>query len=381
MSFKFLPDQKAVIGLGFGDEGKGHVVDWLCSKETDAAVVRFSGGFQAAHHVVLKDGREHVFAHFGSGTLRGFPTYWTGIAVMNPIALLNELDVLLDTMSETSFNPLIYIEDLALVTTPLDIRANQANRETRIHGTCGVGIFETIKRTKLGFDIRFRDLFYPSILERKYNLLRRHYGYYETVQEETENFFEACDRVTSDLNGYVELYDEPIPLNTDAIIFEGSQGLMLDQEFGFFPHVTPANTGTHHIIKQGFAPEVFLVTRAYQTRHGAGPMAPDVSNSIPNNPFERNGVDGFQGPFFKTLLDLEFLRYAVAKDDYIRRTKKNLVVTCLDLVRDVLRLQDGGRIIECCDEREFLEHIQEAVGAEKLFASYGPTAEDIEEIK
>ncbi len=68
---------RAVIGLGFGDEGKGVVTEYLCSQDPEhTVVVRFSGGQQAGHKVCKGD-TEHIFSNFGSGTLSGCPTYWS----------------------------------------------------------------------------------------------------------------------------------------------------------------------------------------------------------------------------------------------------------------------------------------------------------------
>ena len=66
-----------VIGLGFGDEGKGITTSYLCKKlEGTKIVVRFNGGHQAGHTVVF-NGKRHIFSSWGSGTLQGIPTYWS----------------------------------------------------------------------------------------------------------------------------------------------------------------------------------------------------------------------------------------------------------------------------------------------------------------
>jgi adenylosuccinate synthase len=68
-------------------------------------VIRFSGGHQAGHTVVTDDTR-HVFSNFGSGTLRGVPTYWSKFCTVEPIGLLNELDAL----KIKGYNPILYID-------------------------------------------------------------------------------------------------------------------------------------------------------------------------------------------------------------------------------------------------------------------------------
>src|SRR6516165_8493491 len=86
--------KRAVIvqGLCFGDEGKGATVDFLARRLGADLVVRYCGGSQAAHNVVLPDGRRHVFAQFGSGTLAGVPTYLGPEVIINPTALVREAD-------------------------------------------------------------------------------------------------------------------------------------------------------------------------------------------------------------------------------------------------------------------------------------------------
>ncbi|MFD0822456.1 adenylosuccinate synthetase, partial [Micromonospora zhanjiangensis] len=84
-----------VADLGFGDAGKGTIVDWLCARGVDGrpvtAVVRFNGGGQAAHTVVLPDGRTHTFAQFGAGTLRpGVRTHLSRFMVVDPLSLAAE---------------------------------------------------------------------------------------------------------------------------------------------------------------------------------------------------------------------------------------------------------------------------------------------------
>ncbi|MGH3242709.1 MAG: adenylosuccinate synthetase, partial [Spirillospora sp.] len=82
-----------VVDLGYGDAGKGTVVDHLCSANPVAAVVRFNGGAQAAHNVVLDNGRHHTFAQFGSGTFTpGVRTHLSRFMLVDPLALAAEAD-------------------------------------------------------------------------------------------------------------------------------------------------------------------------------------------------------------------------------------------------------------------------------------------------
>ena len=82
-----------VVDLGYGDAGKGTVVDLLCATRQVHTVVRFNGGAQAAHNVVLRDGRHHTFAQFGAGTFRpGVRTHLARHVVVDPLALAAEAD-------------------------------------------------------------------------------------------------------------------------------------------------------------------------------------------------------------------------------------------------------------------------------------------------
>src|SRR5271157_4117142 len=132
---------KVVVGLSYGDEGKGVVTDYLCSlNPKNTAVVRFSGGHQCGHKVI-RDGVEHVFSNFGSGTLLGCPTYWSEYCTFEPVGFWNEYQIL----KAKGITPKIIIHPNAPVVTPYDIIANENGIE-REHGTTGTGFYQTKKR-------------------------------------------------------------------------------------------------------------------------------------------------------------------------------------------------------------------------------------------
>lgn len=316
---------KAVIGACFGDEGKGRVVDQLCANSPNALVIRFSGGHQAAHQVVLENGKRHIFSNFGSGTLRGNDTYWSRYCTVEPVGLLNELDILISR----GFSPRIYIDSNCPITTPYDIQANQGDEDNLSHGSCGVGFGKTIEREEAGCHFLFKDLF-SRFFKEKIESVRK----YHSADFIQCDFWGACKEVPERKNIFISY---KIPENGySEYIFEGSQGLLLDRHYGFFPHVTRANTGTKNILDLGFKPEIYLVTRAYQTRHGNGPMTSGgIPHSIKPNPFENQEEDSFQGNFRIGQLDIGLLFYGICQDEYIRKSKINLVVTCLDLLGDL----------------------------------------------
>lgn len=363
----------AVIGLGFGDEGKGRVVDWLCATHRlrdDACVVRFSGGPQAAHRIVLPDGPEHIFSSYGSGTLRGIPTVLTKEVLVNPIALLNEFDVLL-TKCETK--PQLYINRQCPIITPYDIAWNRQSKE-RSNGTCGSGIFATVRRERAGCHFWFEDLYSGRrIIRMKLEQVARFYRKMKRPPDHDKMFLDTCDEMLEREAAYIN-HGRMYQLR----IYEGSQGLLLDQNYGFFPHVTPSNTGFTN-IPQSARDEVFLVTRAYQTRHGNGPMSPIIENKIKNEPNEKNFKNEYQGEFRKTLLDLDLLLYAMEKDPNIRvMSRRHLFMTCMDHVEEERRMFYDGNMFEAGDESNFWMKVHNVLGTKDVFTSRGPTARDVD---
>lgn len=363
----------AVIGLGFGDEGKGRVVDWLCATQTrssNAIVVRFSGGPQAAHRVVLPDGREHIFSSYGSGTLRGIPTMLKQEVLINPIAILNEFDILKPKCETT---PKLFVDERCPVITPYDIEWNRQSKE-RNNGTCGSGIFATIRREKAGCHLLFEDLFArKSVLKLKIEQVARFYRKLKTPPEYNQMFLDACEEMIGRDAARLALTGA---LTRDLIIYEGSQGLLLDQNYGFYPYVTPSNTGLKNIYLTH--PEIYMVTRAYQTRHGNGPMSPIVKNKIKTDENERNIYNKFQGEFRKTLLDIDLLKYAISKDIHINSSRsKHLFITCMDHVEEEKKMFINGEINEERNEIDFIMKIRNELEAVHLYTSNGPTSEDV----
>jgi len=358
-------NSKAVIGLGFGDEGKGITTDFLCSQSENPLVGRFSGGHQAGHTVVL-DGIRHVFSNFGSGTLRGVPTFWAKYCTVEPIGLFNEYDLL--TMK--GITPKLFISVKCPITTPYDIFENRRDESILENGSCGVGVGATIAREEAHYSLTFGDLFYPSVVAIKLDNIQKYYGF----KLKLDRFYEAINRL---INHPQIVPVSKFPTDHENIIWEGSQGLLLDQHIGFFPHVTRGFTGTTNI--KDTHPELFLVTRAYQTRHGNGPMTNEkLPHNIKLDPQETNVENEWQGKFRRSLLDLDLLLYAMSKDDYIRvNPNKKLVITCLDHVQDEYRFTYKGEITNCLNKAEFIDRISILLGFENVYVSESNESKNI----
>src|SRR5688572_22088172 len=116
------PVTKIVIGLGYGDEGKGQTVHSLASEQKEGIVVRFNGGQQAGHTVVTSE-QKHVFSSFGSGAFLRWRTYFSHHCTFNPVAALNELNILkrkLPTLG-SSLITMPVLHPLTMITTPWDV--------------------------------------------------------------------------------------------------------------------------------------------------------------------------------------------------------------------------------------------------------------------
>jgi adenylosuccinate synthase len=316
-----------VVDLGYGDAGKGGIVDWLCSRPADTgagrpvhAVVRFNGGAQAAHHVLSPGGTAHAFAQFGSGTFTpGVLTYLSRFMLVDPLAMTAEAAHLAALGVPGPYERVAVDRD-ALLTTPYHQAANRAREAARgagRHGSCGMGIGETAAyAVRYGADApRAGDCDAPRVLERKLSLLldrlaadagfpRQAAPPPDTV---TAAFRAWAGRVTLAGEGYLARL-----LRHGPVVFEGAQGVLLDEWRGFHPYTTWSTTtfaNAQALLAEAGESAVKLgVIRCYMTRHGPGPfVTEDPTLDLPE-PHNREGR--WQGPFRIGHLDAVALRYA-----------------------------------------------------------------------
>ena len=307
---------KAVIGASFGDEGKGLTVDYLCARGDGGVVVRFSGGANAGHTVVTPEGERHVFRTIGAGAFHGVPTFLSSFVSVNPIALLLEGQQL----ERLGVRPEIYASPECLVTTFADIIINRRLEDARNagrHGSTGMGISETIERSNVPeLRITLADVFNGASLEAKVAEICDKYARFRTgkpIVEPTmaDGFLRACQRLPD------VVFPAGIGQCKDPI-FEGSQGLLLDQDNQeFFPHVTRSHTGMKNVrvlCSQAGISEIepYYITRTYLTRHGAGPLP----GEDPGLSFEddTNAENGYQGRMRFAPLDLRALGERIIRD-------------------------------------------------------------------
>ena len=361
-----------VLGLGYGDEGKGLVTSYLCSQNNpeETVVVRFSGGHQVGHTVV-KDGIRHIFSNFGSGTLHGVPTYWSRFCTFAPDAALEEYK---DLVSK-GVTPKLIISPLCPVTTPFDIAHNRRKEEHLQHGSCGVGFGSTIERHERHFRLYAGDLFYERIAREKLRLIAEYYDphlYFleEQTRHQIETFLEKATQFIRMDGIELDQRDNYYCVGRQNLIFEGSQGILLDMDFGFFPHVTRSNTTSKNameLIKElasstiiRYPADKHYVTRAYQTRHGNGFMSTEGTDlKLINNENETNKLHDWQGEFRIGIMDLDMINYALRIDDEFGPfCDKHLFITCMDQTEGAIKATcNNGKeefIVKGFDELESL---------------------------
>ena len=313
-----MKNVRIVIGANFGDEGKGLMTDYFCSKVplTEKVLnVRFNGGAQAGHTVVAPDGRRHIFGHLGAGSfLPNVATYLSSDFIINPILFRREYEKL----QSIGVVPMVYVHPACLLTFPQDMMINQFIEKRRgedRHGSCGVGIYETILRSKKDSSITMDTL---SALSGKHFQVDISYYGAERIEklfgiglEDKEKALLINQNIRAHFNQDVKFFmdhvvitDERIFKQFNYVVFEGAQGLMLDQNNkDYFPHLTPSNTGVRNIapyLESYMDVEVIYVTRPYVTRHGAGKLPNECPKEMISKfikPDLTNHINDWQGEF------------------------------------------------------------------------------------
>lgn len=383
-----------VVGLGYGDEGKGLTVDYLCSKSKKPLVIRFNGGQQAGHCVVNEKGEEHIFSNFGAGTFRDAPTYWSKFCTFSPYFFIQESEIL-------NYNSTFYIDEACPVSTHYDLLYNRTLEDSlgqnRI-GSCGLGFGATLSREASGINFVVSDLLQPEVVNSKLKEIRQYYRLKVNLEtdydfgkfdhEGEDNFFlTSVDKFkTMIVDGTVLPTNEKFffsnLLNFSTLIFEGAQGILLDKTFGKKPHVTKSNCTTQNAfellsrndIKANT--DVYYVTRCYQTRHGAGSFREIDNLQLRNNQTETNVYNQYQGRFKKSYLDLNQLNGALVYDSkFSEIANKNLLVTCLDQIdSDFITYYNGDDVVSV-HYRKFHELL--AIEFESVLYGFGRSAAKI----
>lgn len=347
-----------VVDLGFGDCGKGTIVDALVRKHNAHTVVRFNGGAQAAHNVVAPDGKHHTFSQFGSGTfVPNVRTLLSEFVLVQPWALFPE-EMRLQHVGVTDAFDRLFIHERALITTPFHRAANQMRERARgdgRHGSCGIGVGETAKDAsectedlvlRMG-DICDRDLFTAKmyrVQKYKRDQMRLLIAAQRCDPEATDNIlaFEDPDEVMYWVDQLFQSIDTfhiiddafvaSILSDDGHVVFEGAQGVLIDEWRGFHPYTTWSTCTFQNacelLERANYTGEIRRVgvVRAYATRHGAGPFVTEDAGLTERIPDRHNQTETWQREFRIGWFDCVATRYAIAACGGV----DSLAVTCFD---------------------------------------------------
>lgn len=354
----------AVIGMNYGDEGKGHITNFFSDQNT--LNVRFNGGAQASHAVFLSDGRHHIFHHFGSGSLLGARTLLASHFIVNPLIFFREARELSTKVRIRE----VFIDPRCRVTTPYDMLINEFNAiYHKKNDTCGAGINETVERSLYRqLKINMKDFLEKSeeelrsilsVIENEYMPYR--IGKLGLPPDEfneflNDNFGGKGQILESFLNIRSWMIHSPVVVWPDdslidrflakdknrKVVFEGAQGMLLDQHRKeFMPYLTRSSTGVDNVlellktVKTEMNLDIYLTTRAYLTKHGDGPIWNHISGRLPFISIreETNPENQWQGKVRYGYLNHEWYNQALKEtDDKVKEINASVGVamTCLD---------------------------------------------------
>lgn len=384
-----MQEIKVIIGASYGDEGKGLATDYFgaqaaaqavyhCAEKTalsqaplhstaerpSAGIINVltNGGPQRGHTVELKNGRRHVFKHFGAATFRGADSYFDRQFMINPMEFMREYDALEKDMTP----PRAYMHPDCRFTTPWDMIANQFLQEKRgSHNSCGFGIWETVLRYKRGWGMSFHSFVNMSREDRIAFLGRIRDVYFAKRIREIENetaadVYASTKAAQDERNGtqitlqeiaglpdyffsddllfhfdedcesmrvLCPMLPESFLKSFQTILFENAQGLLLDgnsrSEETF---TTPSTTGVGRVFQtvenvfEKADVEVCYVTRSYLTRHGDGSMEHEITpgelkKQLPGVCADLTNVENcFQGRLRYGKMDADLLTARVLSD-------------------------------------------------------------------
>ncbi|HEV2138708.1 MAG TPA: adenylosuccinate synthetase [Nitrososphaerales archaeon] len=316
------------MGLQWGDEGKGKVVDYLAG-EYDA-VARFNGGSNAGHTVVI-GGKKHTFHLIPSGALKGKELLIGAGVAVDPIVLGEELSLLPDEVKRR-----LVVDDRCSLVSPMDKQLDAVLEEMKgptAIGTTRRGIGPSYATRALRLSPRVSDLlrgFDFAALVRFYEKLSVDSAGLASWSEESKRLLTGIvGSASARINAMIE--------RGGSVLFEGSQGTLLDLIHGSYPFVTGTHTTASYIpaslgIPPSSAGESLGVMKCYATRVGSGPFPTEVkgpvADSIRSIGNEYGATTG--RPRRVGWLDLVALRYSIALNG-----SEKVVVSKVDVLSQI----------------------------------------------
>ncbi|MEQ9403114.1 MAG: adenylosuccinate synthase [Cyclobacteriaceae bacterium] len=277
-----------LLGLQWGDEGKGKVVDFLAPQYD--VVARFQGGPNAGHTLEF-DGKKHVLHQIPSGIFHeGIKNVIGNGVVIDPIVFQKEIDELVPYNLDLKSSLILSNKaQLILPTHKLLDKALELSKGEEKIGSTLRGIGPTYQ-DKIGrHGLRIGDLIEPGF-DQKYEKLRNQHlailerlGFNEDLTQNESDFFESLDLIRSFDILSTEYFINNSIVEGKKVLAEGAQGTLLDIDFGSYPFVTSSNTTTAGACAGlGIAPkqidQVFGIFKAYCTRVGSGPFPTELHN-------------------------------------------------------------------------------------------------------
>jgi adenylosuccinate synthase len=313
-----------VLGLQWGDEGKGKIADFLTPKYD--VVARFQGGPNAGHSLEM-NGKKHVLNTIPSGIFHKDCINLIGNGVvLDPVLLLQEIQRTEEAGADVKAN--LYISrkaNIILPTHKLLDAASEKNKGDKKIGSTLRGIGPTYRDKYGRSGLRAGDMFAPDFKE-KYNAtikrhmaLMEHFDYSDYNLEELESDFFKSVEVLKTYN-FVdsEYFVNDLLKQGKNVLAEGAQGSMLDVDFGSYPFVTSSNTISGGMtVGLGIAPKhvrsVKGIFKAYCTRVGSGPFPSELEDEIGEELRQKGKEFGATTgrPRRCGWLDLVALKYAV----------------------------------------------------------------------
>jgi adenylosuccinate synthase len=425
-----------LVDLGFGDAGKGLLTDFLVRRTGATVVVRYNGGAQAGHNVVTPDGRHHTFAQFGSGTfVEGVRTFLSRHVVIHPAALLAEAAALQakgvgDALSR------LRVSEGALVITPFHQAAGRLRELARgagRHGSCGVGVGEAVgdalerpDEAVVAGDLRDPARLRPRLRrlrDRKREEMATLAGSLSSGAAARElGVFAGGDLLDRWLAGAARLAalglvapDSTLAdwlAGAAAVVFEGAQGVLLDERAGFHPFTTWSRCTLDNALEilaeaaPGAEVRRIGVLRAHAVRHGPGPL-PTETGELRPAVREHNGFGEWQGAVRYGWFDAVLARYALA----VAGPLEGLALTHLDAparlgrwrvcagyeapggaeIPDLLAERAAGGaaarltdlllqarpVLEDCEPSEVVRKTERLLGRSADLLCYGPCSTDV----
>ncbi|WP_008584623.1 adenylosuccinate synthase [Niabella soli] len=277
-----------ILGLQWGDEGKGKIVDFF-AKDYDV-VARFQGGPNAGH-TLYRNGEKLVLRQIPSGIFNQGKINLIGNGVvLDPVSLEQECQQL--TKFEGDLKKNLYVSERTNLIIPTHRALDKASEQAKGKGKIGSTLkgISPAYMDKTGRNaLRVGDILNPDFknmyeaLKEKHYVILNTYGFDEDISQDEQEFFKSIEflKTLNIVNG--EYFINKLLKEGKKVLAEGAQGSMLDVDFGTFPFVTSSNTISAGVCNGlGVAPqyikEVIGITKAYCTRVGSGPFPSELEN-------------------------------------------------------------------------------------------------------